>query len=69
MKNAPNLELSRLARQWGATAVPFGELCAEGWLETSARQRALNWHPIEAALIELGSTVPLIVLDDAQHLA
>jgi type II secretory pathway predicted ATPase ExeA len=141
MKNAPNLELSLWARQWGATAVPFGELSAEGWLETPSGQRAfsllqqtaslrsvlllsgpngvgksalvsrwlasldrrlfhplllthatlsssgllwalttklgkpargqraLNLHQIEAALIELGSTVPVIVLDDAQHLA
>ena len=41
MKNAPNLELSLLARQWGATAVPFGELSAEAWLETPQNQRAL----------------------------
>jgi type II secretory pathway predicted ATPase ExeA len=40
MKNAPNLELSLLARQWGATAVPFGELSAEAWLETPLGQRA-----------------------------
>ena len=141
MKNAPNLELSLLARQWGATAVPFGELSAEAWLETppgqralallqqtaalrsvmllsgpngvgksalvsrwlatldrrlfcplllthatlsgsgllsalttklgkeSRSQRALNLSLIEAALIELGKAVPLIVLDDAQNLA
>jgi type II secretory pathway predicted ATPase ExeA len=42
MKNAPDLELSLLARQWGATAVPFGELSAEGWLESPAHQRALT---------------------------
>jgi type II secretory pathway predicted ATPase ExeA len=42
MKNAPNLELALLARQWGATAVPFGELSAEAWLETSPGQRALT---------------------------
>ena len=41
MKNAPNLELSLLARQWGATAVPFGELSAQAWLETAGGQRAL----------------------------
>jgi type II secretory pathway predicted ATPase ExeA len=40
MKNAPNLELGLLARQWGATAVPFGELAAEAWLETPQGQRA-----------------------------
>jgi type II secretory pathway predicted ATPase ExeA len=42
MKNAPDLELSLLARQWGATAVPFGELTAEAWLESPAHQRALT---------------------------
>jgi type II secretory pathway predicted ATPase ExeA len=41
MKNAPNLELSLLARQWGASAVPFGELTAEAWLETPPSQHAL----------------------------
>ncbi len=141
MKNAPNLELSLLARQWGATAVPFGELSAEAWLETPAGQRALallqqtatlrsvlllsgpngvgksalvsrwlarldrrlfspllltqatlsgsgvlsaltaklgkaprgqralNLSLIEMALTELGKTVPIIILDDAQNLA
>jgi type II secretory pathway predicted ATPase ExeA len=42
MKNAPNLELSLLARQWGATAVPFGERSSEAWLETPQNQRALS---------------------------
>jgi type II secretory pathway predicted ATPase ExeA len=42
MKNAPNLELSLLARQWGATAVPFGEPSAQAWLETPQNQRALT---------------------------
>jgi type II secretory pathway predicted ATPase ExeA len=42
MKNAPNLELSLLARQWGATAVPFGELSTPAWLETPQSQRALD---------------------------
>ena len=141
MKNAPNLELSLLARQWGATGVPFGELSAEAWLESVPHQRALallqqtatlrsvmllagpngvgksalvrRWlatldrrlfHPlllthaslsssgllwalttklgkqatgiratnlalIETALSELGKTVPVIVLDDAQNVA
>jgi hypothetical protein len=41
MKNAPNLQLSLLARQWGAPAVPFGEPSAEAWLETPQGQRAL----------------------------
>jgi type II secretory pathway predicted ATPase ExeA len=40
MKNAPNLELSVLARQWGATAVPFGELTPDAWLDTPQTQRA-----------------------------
>ena len=41
MKNAPDLELSLLARQWGATAVPFGEPSADAWLETPQNQRAI----------------------------
>jgi len=41
MKNAPDLELSLLARQWGATAVPFGEPSTDAWLETPQNQRAL----------------------------
>jgi type II secretory pathway predicted ATPase ExeA len=141
MKNTPNPDLSLLARQWGATAVPFGELSVEAWLDTPASQRAwrllqqtatfrsvmllsgpngvgksalvhrwlasldprlfapllltqttlsgsgvlsaltaklgkeargqraLNLRQIEAALLELGKIVPLIVLDDAQNLA
>ena len=40
MKNTPNPDLGLWARQWGATAVPFGELSAEAWLETPAGQRA-----------------------------
>jgi len=31
-----------LARQWGATAVPFGEPSTEAWLETPQNQRALT---------------------------
>src|SRR5437899_5545246 len=50
MKNAPNLELSFLARQWGASAVPFGELSAEAWLETPKSDRAQAWVPQTAAL-------------------
>jgi len=141
MKNAPNPDLSLLARQWGASSVPFGELSTDGWLETPVSQRAwallqqtatfrsvmllsgangvgksalvhrwlasldqrlfapllltqttlsgsgvlsaltaklgkeargqraLNLSQIEAALLELGKVVPLIVLDDAQNLA
>jgi general secretion pathway protein A len=40
MKNAPNPDLSLLARQWGASTVPFGELSTEAWLETTTGQRA-----------------------------
>jgi type II secretory pathway predicted ATPase ExeA len=55
MKNAPNLELSLLARQWGATAVPFGELCAQAWLETPQNQRAL-------ALLDQTATLRSVML-------
>jgi type II secretory pathway predicted ATPase ExeA len=55
MKNAPNLELSLLARQWGATAVPFGELSAEAWLETPPGQRAL-------ALLQQTATLRSVML-------
>ena len=40
MKNMPNPDLGLWARQWGATAVPFGELSADAWLDTPAGQRA-----------------------------
>jgi len=55
MKNAPNLELSLLARQWGATAVPFGELSAPAWLDTPQGQRAL-------ALLEQTATLRSVML-------
>ena len=55
MKNAPNLELSLLARQWGATAVPFGELSSEAWLETPPGQRAL-------ALLDQTATLRSVML-------
>ena len=55
MKNAPNLELSLLARQWGASAVPFSELSAEAWLETPQSQRAL-------ALLEQTATLRSVML-------
>jgi len=55
MKNAPNLELSLLARQWGATAVPFGELSAQAWLETPQNQRAL-------ALLDQTATLRSVML-------
>lgn len=40
MKNTPNPDLGLWARQWGATAVPFGEVSADAWLDTPAGQRA-----------------------------
>ena len=55
MKNAPNLELSLLARQWGAAAVPFGELSTQAWLETPQSQRAL-------ALLEQTATLRSVML-------
>jgi type II secretory pathway predicted ATPase ExeA len=55
MKNAPNLELSLLARQWGATAVPFGELSPQAWLETPQNQRAL-------ALLDQTATLRSVML-------
>jgi type II secretory pathway predicted ATPase ExeA len=55
MKNAPNLELSLLARQWGATAVPFGELLPHCWLETPPVQRGL-------ALLEQTATLRSVML-------
>lgn len=42
MQNAPHLELSLVARPWGATAVPLGELSSEAGLETPHSQRALT---------------------------
>lgn len=39
MKNEPDLQ--QLARQWGATQVPFGPLAEKDWLETPAMQKAL----------------------------
>lgn len=35
-------QLSLLARQWGATAVPFGLVNAQDWLETPGAQQALS---------------------------
>ncbi len=55
MKSAPNLELALLARQWGATAVPFGELSTEAWLETPTSQRA--W-----ALLQQTATLRSVML-------
>lgn len=55
MKSTPNLELSLLARQWGATAVPFSELTPEAWLATPQSQRAL-------ALLEQTATLRSVLL-------
>jgi len=42
--------LALLARQWGATAVPFGLVNAQDWLETPAAQQALASLNRSAAL-------------------
>ncbi len=43
-------QLSLLARQWGATAVPFGLVNAQDWLETPEAQKALSGLNQSAAL-------------------
>jgi len=43
-------DLSLLARQWGATAVPFGLVNPNDWLETPGAQRALQCLSQTAAL-------------------
>ena len=43
-------QLSLLARQWGASAVPFGLVNASDWLETPHAQEALNHLSQTAAL-------------------
>jgi type II secretory pathway predicted ATPase ExeA len=43
-------QLSLLARQWGATAVPFGLVNAHDWLETPGAQQALSSLNQAAAL-------------------
>jgi MoxR-like ATPase len=43
-------DLSLLARQWGATAVPFGLVNANDWLETASAQQALTCLSQTAAL-------------------
>ena len=40
MKN--EMDLSLLARQWGATAVPFGLVNPNDWLDTPGAQKALS---------------------------
>jgi type II secretory pathway predicted ATPase ExeA len=48
MKN--EIDLSLLARQWGATAVPFGLVNANDWLESPSAQKALGCLTQTAAL-------------------
>jgi type II secretory pathway predicted ATPase ExeA len=55
MKNVPSLELALLARQWGATGVPFSELAPEAWLATPQSQRAM-------ALLEQTATLRSVLL-------
>ena len=55
MKNAPNLDLYLLARQWGASALPFGELTPEAWLDTPQTQRA-------CALLDQTATLRSVML-------
>jgi general secretion pathway protein A len=43
-------DLGLLARQWGATAVPFGLVNAEDWLESPSAQKALAGLSRTAAL-------------------
>jgi len=43
-------QLSLLARQWGATAVPFGLVNAQDWLDTPEAQKALQCLDQSAAL-------------------
>lgn len=43
-------QLSLLARQWGATAVPFGLVNAQDWLETPGAQQVLTHLNQTAAL-------------------
>ena len=43
-------DLSLLARQWGATAVPFGLVNAQDWLESPGAQKALACLSQTAAL-------------------
>jgi type II secretory pathway predicted ATPase ExeA len=50
MKSAPNLDLLLLARQWGATAVPFSEASGAAWLDTAETQRALSLLDQSASL-------------------
>lgn len=48
MKN--DTDLSLLARQWGATAVPFGLVNPQDWLESPSAQQALSRLSQTAAL-------------------
>ena len=48
MKSETDLQL--LARQWGATAVPFGPISAQAWLDTPAGRKASDHLNQTAAL-------------------
>lgn len=48
MKN--EMDLSLLARQWGATAVPFGQANPSDWLDTPSAQKVLSALNQSAAL-------------------
>ena len=43
-------QLSLLARQWGATAVPFGLVNAQDWLESPAARQLVTLLDQTAAL-------------------
>lgn len=51
MKN--EIDLQGLARQWGASAVPFAQLCSKEWLETPGAQKAWGYLTQTAALRSL----------------
>jgi signal recognition particle GTPase len=44
------VDLSLLARQWGASAVPFGLVNAQDWMESPGAQKALTSLTQTAAL-------------------
>lgn len=48
MKN--EIDLPGLARQWGASAVPFAQVSSKEWLETPAARKALGYLTQTAAL-------------------
>ena len=44
------IDLQHLARQWGASTVPFAQLDSKDWLETPAAQKAVGYLTQTAAL-------------------